>query len=725
MKNNPPIFIHSLFRSGSTYIFNVFRRSKAGYWCYQEPIHELVLLAKEKPEELLTYSGDKMKALRHPPIDKSYFWELYEVYSAWKDILDNEIIYDTYFDNKGCANLVNYLNALISSARGRTVIQECRTSNRIATIKNILDGTHIYLWRNPWDQWWSYKVDEYFELKNLLILNASSCPEIIARLRNEIGFEKFDNKDIFAGFNFFVERRLSTSKSYMVFYTLWCLALIEGISSADVLINIDTLSDNPGYRQSIINELERFNVNELDFSDCKVPQTYYSKKEIIFFEEIENNVYKMLISSGYSQKIIDNIFATRYEHKPLLWKKNLQEVSGEILFNAEKARENILIIEQREPFLVTNLKKENLELNNKLKKIIDIFDSEWELTPEINFLLKDIKTSLLTNIKKTDLSNNISNENEVTIYEFKHKQELFESEKIKNEHILKQLYLLRNILSSVSLKLNDNIELKPVLEEISSLIKKYHEEGLQRENIIQTLSNELFIKDKKNELLNIKIQKLKKELDYERSQHDIIKSYHNRLEMELNQLNQSLSDKDIIISEEKNKNINIEEKLVSSLQNINKLENQSKEYESKINELNQKIELIHKSYSWRLTYPLRLILDILTGRNKINNESLQLFFNKLKSPFIALLISIIQFFVKNPAIGDRTAIFLSRFPKTYKILRNLAIKNGLIKDLPDDEDHDEQKFITDNQINLSCLNPRARKIYYSLIKEKNNKKEDI
>jgi hypothetical protein len=37
---NCPIFVHSIFRRASIYIFNVFRRSKYKYYSFQEPLHE-------------------------------------------------------------------------------------------------------------------------------------------------------------------------------------------------------------------------------------------------------------------------------------------------------------------------------------------------------------------------------------------------------------------------------------------------------------------------------------------------------------------------------------------------------------------------------------------------------------------------------------------------------------------------------------------------------------
>ena len=72
-----PIFIHSLFRSGSTYIFNVFRDSEAGYWCYQEPLNEHLLFASDAPEKLLEIDKQTASHLRHPVLKKPYFDEFF------------------------------------------------------------------------------------------------------------------------------------------------------------------------------------------------------------------------------------------------------------------------------------------------------------------------------------------------------------------------------------------------------------------------------------------------------------------------------------------------------------------------------------------------------------------------------------------------------------------------------------------------------------------------
>ncbi len=74
-----PIFIHSLFRTGSTYLFHVFRRCVGHYWCYQEPLHEVIRYAATAPEHLLQLNAESGSRLRHPVLERPYFWEFFQI----------------------------------------------------------------------------------------------------------------------------------------------------------------------------------------------------------------------------------------------------------------------------------------------------------------------------------------------------------------------------------------------------------------------------------------------------------------------------------------------------------------------------------------------------------------------------------------------------------------------------------------------------------------------
>ncbi len=120
--NARPVFIHSLFRSGSTYLYHVFRRSSGGYWCYQEPLHEAPLAAIHDPGILLSFDVNASEALRHPRLTKAYYQELYDVFGVWRDVLTKEAIYDHAFRDDGQDGSIPFFRALIGAAKGIPVI---------------------------------------------------------------------------------------------------------------------------------------------------------------------------------------------------------------------------------------------------------------------------------------------------------------------------------------------------------------------------------------------------------------------------------------------------------------------------------------------------------------------------------------------------------------------------------------------------------------------------
>jgi len=376
---NSPIFIHSLWRTGSTYIFKVFRRAKdIKYYCYQEPIHEMALNARELPEKLLnTTSSSSGELLNHPFLDKPYFQELFDVHRYWKDKISKEIIYDQYFFEECTKELKNYLLPLITYAKGIPVVQECRTSCRLRGIKEEFKGIHIYLWRNSWDQWWSLKKTPYFDVVLLLILNAKKYPPIIEKVKEIINFQNFHNDNINLEHAFFDKKRLMPHDNYFVFYTLWCLSLLEGLASSDVMLNIDKLSESKEYRFTILNELRSKGVDGIDFSDCKIMQRVFTSKNIDFFIAIENKVYELLKEYGYS---VDKIIFQRKKFQPVhyfLSNTNHLNALNDTINNLTN-----IIIDKEIMYLqklnhtnnrLASIEKENIFKNNQMQKIKNLF----------------------------------------------------------------------------------------------------------------------------------------------------------------------------------------------------------------------------------------------------------------------------------------------------------------------------------------------------------------
>ena len=70
-----PIFIHSLFRTGSTYLWNLFRKNNK-YICYYEPFHQYLLDVNTKNIDIIL--SRKHKEMHHPELDKYYWYEFTE-----------------------------------------------------------------------------------------------------------------------------------------------------------------------------------------------------------------------------------------------------------------------------------------------------------------------------------------------------------------------------------------------------------------------------------------------------------------------------------------------------------------------------------------------------------------------------------------------------------------------------------------------------------------------
>ncbi|MFA0113356.1 hypothetical protein AB4407_06620, partial [Vibrio sp. 10N.261.46.E11] len=362
-KSNEPIFVHSLFRSGSTYVFKKFREKDELYTSYQEPVHEISYLALSDFEILNETVGNKENSvLRHPLLKKSYFAELYDIAGDTLHHLNKEDIYTNYFDNN-VNSLCVYLQSIIRNSEHRCVIQECRLTSRISAIKKNIAGMHLYLWRNPWDQWWSYKVTDYFDAANIWILNANNPPNLIERIVKKLNIPKSNEKDLSKALNFYKNKKLNAEDSYFVFYTIWLLSLIEASEQADYLFNIDKLSISDDYKKLVSNELQNRGVQGLDFSDCEIPQAHFANKDIEFFTAIESSVHSLFLKVGYENELLEKVLSLRYEYSPHKLRQDENLSTNQILKDSERARE--LTRNYMSDLSVLHQKFESEDNNNK------------------------------------------------------------------------------------------------------------------------------------------------------------------------------------------------------------------------------------------------------------------------------------------------------------------------------------------------------------------------
>ena len=312
-----PIFIHSMLRSGSTYLFATLRELNNLY-CYYEPMHELVAWASTDVARLdIETHADKMQQLRHPEMQSPYFDELQQIWPAWQHRLAPEVVYGGYFAESFVEAGGDFYAALCDAAPGRPVFSECRTAGRIAALKQGLGGWHAYLWRNPWDQWWSTQVDDYFEVSNRIVAHANALPPTLLSLREALDLKLSPDQRFSEARDFYLLRPLDFEASYGWFYGVWLHTLELAICSADLLLNIDSLSHSEDHRAMVSNAFAERGVGPVDFSDASAPSTRFTAAELEAFVAVEARVHDVFSVSGWGAERLPAILALREQHRPV------------------------------------------------------------------------------------------------------------------------------------------------------------------------------------------------------------------------------------------------------------------------------------------------------------------------------------------------------------------------------------------------------------------------
>ena len=310
-----PVFIHSLFRAGSTYLFSRLRNSPELY-CFYESMHELVAWASEDVTRLdIESRAEKMQQLNHPVLDKPYFEELKAVWPAWEKALAPETVYGGYFAEAPDAAGAGFFSALSAASPRQPLFSECRTAGRIPALKRGVGGHHVYLWRNPWDQWWSYQVDPYFDAASRVIGHADPLPEPLRAVKAEFAIAVAPVSTFSEARDFYDLRPLDFEASYAWFYGLWLYLLDLAGAHADLLISIDSLGRSAAHTETVTSVLSAWGISDLDFSDACSPVSQFTALEAEAFARVEARVHALFQGAGWDASRISAIDRLRDGHR--------------------------------------------------------------------------------------------------------------------------------------------------------------------------------------------------------------------------------------------------------------------------------------------------------------------------------------------------------------------------------------------------------------------------
>lgn len=192
LKNLEPIFIHSSFRTGSTWLWSKFRENNNTY-CYYEVFNEIL---SDIDIETIQMSSSTWNS-HHPP-GPPYFTEFSPLLRGNgisgfdRDMATADFFLKASGDSYRVAKTRDYLLSIVNLAQSnnRVPVLSCtRSIGRIAMIREIIGGSHILLKRKLFNQWLSYSNQSlngnHFFFQEMILSILASSDSLLISVKKE------------------------------------------------------------------------------------------------------------------------------------------------------------------------------------------------------------------------------------------------------------------------------------------------------------------------------------------------------------------------------------------------------------------------------------------------------------------------------------------------------------------------------------------------------------
>lgn len=278
----PPVFLHAGWRSCSTYVWSRFRvleRARA----YYEPFHEVLA---GLTSAVIGADAPETSNLRHPQAGAPYMAELEPLLAPGGGVAgyDARFALQSYFMAAEADDPAQeaYVGRLIGRAwdEGRTpVIACCRTLGRAPWLKQRFGGVHVMLVRDPISQWASGHAFRrrrdrlsYFELCAFAILGLAGggAGDWAGRWGAPRRLPPGDLGRAFRRVRAGLACRRPTA-SYAAFAAVYLLAHRRAQAVADLVLDVDRLSAEPGYAAGCERALADLTGLAPRFDGCRTP----------------------------------------------------------------------------------------------------------------------------------------------------------------------------------------------------------------------------------------------------------------------------------------------------------------------------------------------------------------------------------------------------------------------------------------------------------------------
>lgn len=282
----PLIFLHSSFRTSSTWFWNKFRPFQETA-CYYEPFNDELETITSKKGAWADFSAWDS---RHPP-GEPYYREYLPLIQPAGGVQCYEAPFhlDWFTPIGGLRgelreDEIQYLSTLVENARyqGKTpVFGETRSLGRLFAIKHTFGGFHVFLHRNLWKQWLSYlyyrrRSNYYFYETTAFIMARSPDPflgdvaDFYAKRARQFRLHSDGEKKqtLSDDEGRYLLTQLPENHHFALFMALHIYLYLHAQLSADLTVDVTRLARDGGYRSCIEGELARGTGLEISVSDA-------------------------------------------------------------------------------------------------------------------------------------------------------------------------------------------------------------------------------------------------------------------------------------------------------------------------------------------------------------------------------------------------------------------------------------------------------------------------
>ena len=297
------MFLHGLWRSGSTYVWSRFRALDEACAFY-DPLN--TELARLSARALARRTSAAAPHLRHPSLDLPYFAEFAPLLKG-RGVRGyrRELAFERLLlaPDEPHPTLEAYLGGLIKVARGQDrtpVFGLTGGFGRIGWVAQRLGGRHIHIDRAPEAIWASY-VDQmqagnpWFVARWLEAIDANRRHPMLSPLVDRLPLDGawlariVDRKAHYRR----AATRMSPLEVYRLTFYVWALAAREALAHCQAIIDIDRLGESR-YRAKSTAVLQALTGLAVDFSGGRAPPPLGAHLEEPSRRRIEAEVLKLL-----------------------------------------------------------------------------------------------------------------------------------------------------------------------------------------------------------------------------------------------------------------------------------------------------------------------------------------------------------------------------------------------------------------------------------------------